>query len=204
MSCRSTTGSSRTAIPEEEVKLRDPRGRKILEILDLPVSGTCVRVPVYSGHSLFDQCPPNSIATFRCRWRSSCCARRRASCSPTCRNPLEATGRDEVFVGRVRRDPTVKHGLALFVCGDNLRKGGGAERRCRSPSCCRRAPLGPQAARARLGRFPSEGNRRTRSKRQGNLMLKSTAKRCRLQHGASGKALVAHPSRRSPTGRSSG
>jgi aspartate-semialdehyde dehydrogenase len=38
-------------------------------------------------------------------------------------NPLEATGRDEVFVGRVRRDPTVRHGLALFVCGDNLRKG---------------------------------------------------------------------------------
>jgi aspartate-semialdehyde dehydrogenase len=38
-------------------------------------------------------------------------------------NPLEATGRDEVFVGRVRPDPTVKHGLALFVTGDNLRKG---------------------------------------------------------------------------------
>jgi len=38
-------------------------------------------------------------------------------------NPLEATGRDNVYVGRVRRDPTVKHGLALFVTGDNLRKG---------------------------------------------------------------------------------
>jgi aspartate-semialdehyde dehydrogenase len=38
-------------------------------------------------------------------------------------NPLEATGRDPVFVGRVRRDPTVTHGLALFVTGDNLRKG---------------------------------------------------------------------------------
>ena len=38
-------------------------------------------------------------------------------------NPLEATGRDEVFVGRVRPDPTVRHGLALFVSGDNLRKG---------------------------------------------------------------------------------
>ena len=38
-------------------------------------------------------------------------------------NPLEATGRDPVFVGRVRRDPTVEHGLALFVTGDNLRKG---------------------------------------------------------------------------------
>ena len=38
-------------------------------------------------------------------------------------NPLTATGRDPVFVGRVRRDPTVAHGLALFVSGDNLRKG---------------------------------------------------------------------------------
>ena len=38
-------------------------------------------------------------------------------------NPLAATGRDPVFVGRVRRDPTVDHGLALFVSGDNLRKG---------------------------------------------------------------------------------
>ena len=38
-------------------------------------------------------------------------------------NPLAATGRDPVFVGRIRRDPTVEHGLALFVTGDNLRKG---------------------------------------------------------------------------------
>jgi aspartate-semialdehyde dehydrogenase len=38
-------------------------------------------------------------------------------------NPLEAAGADPVFVGRVRRDPTVEHGLALFVVGDNLRKG---------------------------------------------------------------------------------
>jgi aspartate-semialdehyde dehydrogenase len=38
-------------------------------------------------------------------------------------NPLEATGRDPVFVGRIRRDTSVKHGLALFVVGDNLRKG---------------------------------------------------------------------------------
>ena len=38
-------------------------------------------------------------------------------------NPLAAAGRDPVLVGRVRRDPTVPHGLALFVSGDNLRKG---------------------------------------------------------------------------------
>jgi aspartate-semialdehyde dehydrogenase len=38
-------------------------------------------------------------------------------------NPLQAAGADPVFVGRVRPDPTVEHGLALFVTGDNLRKG---------------------------------------------------------------------------------
>jgi aspartate-semialdehyde dehydrogenase len=38
-------------------------------------------------------------------------------------NALDATGRDPVFVGRIRCDPTVAHGLALFVAGDNLRKG---------------------------------------------------------------------------------
>ena len=38
-------------------------------------------------------------------------------------NPVAATGTDPVFVGRIRRDPTVEHGLALFVTGDNLRKG---------------------------------------------------------------------------------
>jgi len=38
-------------------------------------------------------------------------------------NPLEATGKDPVFVGRIRRDPSAEHGLALFIVGDNLRKG---------------------------------------------------------------------------------
>jgi aspartate-semialdehyde dehydrogenase len=105
---------------EEEVKLRD-ESRKILEIPALPVSGTCVRVPVYSGHSLsinaeFDRDLPVPVALELLRAAPGVML----SDVP---NPLEATGRDEVFVGRVRRDPTVKHGLALFVCGDNLRKG---------------------------------------------------------------------------------
>jgi aspartate-semialdehyde dehydrogenase len=105
---------------EEEVKLRD-ESRKILEIPNLPVSGTCVRVPVYSGHSLsinaeFDRDLPVPMALELLRAAPGVLL----SDVP---NPLEATGRDEVFVGRVRRDPTVKHGLALFVCGDNLRKG---------------------------------------------------------------------------------
>jgi aspartate-semialdehyde dehydrogenase len=105
---------------EEEVKLREET-RKILEIPDLPVSGTCVRVPVWTGHSLsinaeFDRPLPVAKALELLREAPGVVL----SEVP---NPLEATGRDEVFVGRVRPDPTVKHGLALFVTGDNLRKG---------------------------------------------------------------------------------
>jgi aspartate-semialdehyde dehydrogenase len=105
---------------EEEVKLRD-ESRKILEIPGLPVSGTCVRVPVYTGHSLsinaeFDRDLPADVALDILR-------RAPGVVVTAVPNPLEATGRDAVYVGRVRRDPTVEHGLALFVTGDNLRKG---------------------------------------------------------------------------------
>ena len=105
---------------EEEIKLRDET-RKILDIPELPVSGTCVRVPVYTGHSLsinaeFEREIPVDVAL------------KLLSDAPgvvvtDIPNPLEASGRDPVFVGRVRRDPSVEHGLALFVTGDNLRKG---------------------------------------------------------------------------------
>jgi aspartate-semialdehyde dehydrogenase len=105
---------------EEEVKLRD-ESRKILAIPDLRVSGTCVRVPVYTGHSL-------SINAEFEREMSVDAALALLKDAPgvvvtDVPNPLIATGRDDVFVGRVRRDPTVDHGLALFVSGDNLRKG---------------------------------------------------------------------------------
>jgi aspartate-semialdehyde dehydrogenase len=105
---------------EEELKLRDET-RKILEIPGLPVSGTCVRVPVFTGHSLsinaeFERAigPARALALLR---NTPGVEVRDVP------NPLEATGADPVFVGRVRRDPTVEHGLALFVVGDNLRKG---------------------------------------------------------------------------------
>lgn len=105
---------------EEEVKLRD-ESRKILEIPALLVSGTCVRVPVYSGHSLsinaaFERAIPVEDAL-------ALLARAPGVVLSDVPNPLEATGRDAVYVGRVRCDPTVEHGLALFVSGDNLRKG---------------------------------------------------------------------------------
>jgi len=105
---------------EEEIKLRDET-RKILEIPGLPVCGTCVRVPVYTGHSL-------SINAEFEREISVAAALELLRKAPGVTvadvpNPLEATGRDNVYVGRVRRDPTVQHGLVLFVTGDNLRKG---------------------------------------------------------------------------------
>ena len=105
---------------EEEIKLRD-ESRKILGIPDLPVSGTCVRVPVFTGHSLsinaeFEKDLPPETATELLK-------RAPGVVLAEVPNPLAAAGRDSVYVGRVRRDPTVAHGLALFVSGDNLRKG---------------------------------------------------------------------------------
>ncbi|MEJ6011290.1 aspartate-semialdehyde dehydrogenase [Novosphingobium aquae] len=105
---------------EEEIKLRD-ESRKILNLPGLPVSGTCVRVPVFTGHSL-------SINAEFDRPISPERALELLESAPgvvvtEVPNPLEATGKDPVFVGRVRRDPTVEHGLALFLSNDNLRKG---------------------------------------------------------------------------------
>lgn len=105
---------------EEEQKLRD-ESRKILELPELPVCGTCVRVPVFTGHSL-------SINAEFERPLSPERALEILGQAPgvvvtEVPNPLEATGKDAAYVGRVRRDPTVEHGLALFAVADNLRKG---------------------------------------------------------------------------------
>ncbi|WP_417516326.1 aspartate-semialdehyde dehydrogenase [Minwuia sp.] len=105
---------------EEEVKLRDET-RKILELPDLPVSGTCVRVPVFTGHSLsinaeFERAITPEQAT-------GILTGAEGVLLADVPNPLAATGIDPVIAGRIRRDPTVEHGLAFFVVGDNLRKG---------------------------------------------------------------------------------
>ena len=105
---------------DEELKLRN-ESRKILEIPGLKVAGTCVRVPVYTGHSLsvhaeFER--PISVA--RAKELLAAAPGVELLDVPT---PLEAAGRDACYVGRIRRDPTVDHGLVLFVSNDNLRKG---------------------------------------------------------------------------------
>jgi aspartate-semialdehyde dehydrogenase len=92
-----------------------------LDIPELAVSGTCVRVPVITGHSL----SINAAFERDISVESALDLLRNAPGVVVTEvpNPLMATGRDPVFVGRVRRDSTVEHGLALFVSGDNLRKG---------------------------------------------------------------------------------
>jgi aspartate-semialdehyde dehydrogenase len=103
---------------DEEKKLRN-ESRKILGIPELRVSGTCVRVPVYTGHSLSlnaEFARPLSVA--RALELLGAAPGVQVTDVPT---PLEAAGQDASLVGRVRQDgPT---GLALFVSGDNLRKG---------------------------------------------------------------------------------
>ncbi|HLB18136.1 MAG TPA: Asd/ArgC dimerization domain-containing protein [Gaiellaceae bacterium] len=105
---------------DEESKLRDET-RKILELPELPISATCLRVPVLIGHAeavwleteeplsasdargILEQAPGLRLENF-----------------PT---PRDATGIDDVLVGRIRRDPTVANGLVFLVVADNLRKG---------------------------------------------------------------------------------
>ena len=104
----------------EEQKLRF-ESRKILGIDDLAVSGTCVRVPVYTGHSLAINARfARDISPERARELLSVAPGVLLDDIPT---PLKAAGGDVSLVGRIRPDDTVEHGLALFVAGDNLRKG---------------------------------------------------------------------------------
>ncbi|MEU2558672.1 aspartate-semialdehyde dehydrogenase [Streptomyces longispororuber] len=105
---------------DEEQKLRH-ESRKILEIPGLKVAGTCVRVPVFTGHSLqINARFERPISPERALELLSAAPGVVVTDVPT---PLVAAGRDESFVGRVRRDETVENGLSLFVSGDNLRKG---------------------------------------------------------------------------------
>jgi aspartate-semialdehyde dehydrogenase len=105
---------------DEEKKLRN-ESRKILGIPDLAVSGTCVRVPVFTGHSLSINAEfERPISPDRARELLAGAPAVELADVPT---PLTAAGADPSYVGRIRRDPGVDHGLALFVSGDNLRKG---------------------------------------------------------------------------------
>ncbi|MGH3629691.1 MAG: aspartate-semialdehyde dehydrogenase, partial [Sciscionella sp.] len=107
---------------DEEQKLRN-ESRKILGIPGLRVSGTCVRVPVFTGHSIsinaeFAEALTVARATELLRGAPGV----ELAEVPT---PLHAAGKDPSYVGRIRQDPGVDgdRGLALFLSNDNLRKG---------------------------------------------------------------------------------
>ncbi|MFC7497027.1 MULTISPECIES: aspartate-semialdehyde dehydrogenase [unclassified Nocardioides] len=107
---------------DEEQKLRN-ESRKILGIPDLKVSGICVRVPVFTGHSLSINAEfTRPMPVERASELLATAVGVELSDIPT---PLQAAGKDPSYVGRLRQDPGVDddRGLALFVSGDNLRKG---------------------------------------------------------------------------------
>jgi aspartate-semialdehyde dehydrogenase len=105
---------------DEESKLR-AETRKIMELPDLPIQATCVRVPVLVGHAeavwieTEEELTPEQATAILGGAPSV-----RLDDFPT---PGKAAGGDDVLVGRIRRDPTVERGLALFLACDNLRKG---------------------------------------------------------------------------------
>jgi aspartate-semialdehyde dehydrogenase len=107
---------------DEEQKLRN-ESRKILGIPELLVSGICVRVPVFTGHSLAINAEfARPLTPERARELLADAPGVELTDIPT---PLQAAGRDPSYVGRIRHDPGVPdhRGLALFVSNDNLRKG---------------------------------------------------------------------------------
>jgi aspartate-semialdehyde dehydrogenase len=107
---------------DEEKKLRN-ESRKILDLPELAVAGTCMRVPVFTGHSLAIHAEfGTAITPDRAR---EVLADAPGVALADVPNPLEAAGKDPSFVGRIRTDQSVPggRGLVLFVSNDNLRKG---------------------------------------------------------------------------------
>ena len=105
---------------DEEQKLRN-ESRKILDLPGLEVSATCVRVPVFTGHSLvvnaeFDREITPEQAT-------KILADAEGVVLDELPTPLKSAGIDPTLVGRIRRDPSTENGLAMFLSSDNLRKG---------------------------------------------------------------------------------
>ncbi|NKY36080.1 aspartate-semialdehyde dehydrogenase [Nocardia speluncae] len=111
-----------TGETDEDQKLRN-ESRKILGLPELLVSGTCVRVPVFTGHSLSINAEfADPLSVQRAQEILAKAPGVQLVDVPT---PLAAAGKDESLVGRIRQDPGVPdgRGLALFISGDNLRKG---------------------------------------------------------------------------------
>jgi aspartate-semialdehyde dehydrogenase len=105
---------------DEESKLRSET-RKILELPELPVSATCVRVPVMVGHA--EAVWVETEEPLTAENAHELLARAPGVRLQELPTTHDAVSTDDVLVGRIRRDPTVAHGLVLFVVCDNLNKG---------------------------------------------------------------------------------
>jgi len=106
----------------EEMKMQN-EGRKILHLPDLLVTCTCVRVPVYRSHSIsltFRTKDPVSVEKAEMAVSSFSGVKLFTDHTVT---PLETSDQDIVYVSRIRRDLTCDHGLSLWCCGDQIRKG---------------------------------------------------------------------------------
>ncbi len=122
-------GSAKKEMPgftTEEAKLTF-EARKILECPELRIASTCVRVPVFYAHSVAIHAQfSESLSVERAREILGRAAGVRVIddlASSQYPVPLGIGGGDEVGVGRIRVDPSVENGLALWICGDNIRKG---------------------------------------------------------------------------------
>ena len=108
---------------DEEAKLR-AETRKIMELPNLPISATCVRVPVMVGHSEAVWAEfENDLSPERAAELLRATPSVKVLDLPEYPTPAAAAGGDEVLVGRIRRDTAVENGLALYLSNDNLRKG---------------------------------------------------------------------------------
>ncbi len=110
---------------KEEMKMINET-RKIFEEPTLPISATCVRVPVFVSHSeavWIETERPLSVQQARTLLRRAPGVKLLDDVRGNYPLPIDAAGQDEVLVGRIRKDESVKHGLVLWVSGDNLRKG---------------------------------------------------------------------------------
>lgn len=119
-------GEERDGYTSEEMKMQN-EGRKIMHLPDLKVSCTCVRVPVVRSHSISVSCHFDVPVTVEQ-------VRQVIAAAPGCKltddlankvypMPLDTSDQDTVFVGRIRPDLTDPHGICLWCCGDQVRKG---------------------------------------------------------------------------------
>ena len=188
---------------DEEKKLRN-ESRKILDLPDLLVSGICVRVPVFTGHSLAINAEfASSLTVERAREILGSAPGVELSDIP---NPLQAAGQDPSYVGRLRHDPGVPdhRGLALFISNDNLRKGAALNTvqiaELIAPASGPKAKASPRHA-PRTSRSPTRTARRSGRSRSAGPPASSATRVSRTGTAARSRPSCRRPGTRCSSGR---